>query len=76
MDYALPGTGEMRFEGGAGNEDTLLFELTINLDDIVESDEVIAIFLIVAMKNNVVLSNNQTTVHVLDQDGRFGCNDQ
>ena len=72
MDYTLP--GEMSFDIGSGDEDILVFEVTVNADNMVESDETIVLNVVESLKTNVVLINNQTTVIVTDQNSKFVCN--
>ena len=71
MDYMLPGM--MSFASGAGNGDTIMFDVTVSSDNLIEWEECIVVVITDLLKDNVMIdsSNNQAKVTIDDQDSKF-----
>ena len=71
MDYMLPGM--MSFASGAGSGDTIMFDVTVSSDNLIEWEECIVVVITDLLKDNVMIdsSNNQAKVTIDDQDSKF-----
>ena len=70
MDYSLPDC--MSFSAGMGDGDSLDFEITVNLDNLIECNETIVIAIEDRMKANVMIDrdNSQYNITIEDSDSK------
>ena len=68
-DYSLPVT-LMSFLENDGNGATLMFNVDVNSDNLIECDENILIELVDPSKESVMLDSNIVTTTIIDIDGK------
>ena len=69
-DYTIQST--QSFSESSGDGDSIMFQVNVISDSIIECDEDIVIDLVDPEKDNVVLSNTQVTTTIMDQNGNDG----